>query len=174
MERPKNVSELIRRFLGMINHQKKFIENLSVKTRDQRDLLSSKNEWLQGSAQEEAFTRLKIDMIQAPALAHYCTEKETIVSADASSQDQELWSSKFKMTARRNQSLKRLDRQRLQNNPTLIQRKKLLKRRRPTQSSQITFQVKILPRLQAVGAAIGIQMSSRHTSPQPTISHEAS
>ena len=84
MERPRNVSEL-RRFLSMINHQQKFIENLSEKTRPLRDLLSSKNEWLWGSAQEEAFTRLKKDMIQAPVLAHYCTEKETIVSADASS-----------------------------------------------------------------------------------------
>ena len=84
MERPRNVSEL-RRFLGMINHQQKFIENLSEKTRPLRDLLSSKNEWLWGSAQEEAFTHLKKDMVQAPVLAHYCTEKETIVSADASS-----------------------------------------------------------------------------------------
>ena len=84
MERPRNVSEL-RRFLGMVNHQQKFIENLSEKTRPLRDLLSSKNEWLWGSAQEEAFTCLKKDMVQAPVLAHYCTEKEIIVSADASS-----------------------------------------------------------------------------------------
>ena len=44
MERPQNVAEL-RRFLGMINHQQKFIENLSEKTMPLRDLLSSKNEW---------------------------------------------------------------------------------------------------------------------------------
>ena len=69
----------------MINHQQKFIENLSEKTLPLRDFLSGKNEWLWGSAQEEAFTRLKKDMAQAPGLAHYCTEKETIVSADASS-----------------------------------------------------------------------------------------
>ena len=84
MERPRNVTEL-RRFLGMINHQQKFKENLSEKTRPLHDLLSSKNEWLWGSAQDEAFTRLKNDMVQAPVLAHYRTEKETIVSADASS-----------------------------------------------------------------------------------------
>ena len=70
MERPRNVSEL-RRFLGMINHQQKFIKNLrSEKTRPLRDSLSSKNEWLWGPAQEEAFTRLKKDMTQAPVLAH--------------------------------------------------------------------------------------------------------
>ena len=84
MERPRNIPEL-RRLLGMINHQQKFIKNLSEKTRPLRDLLSSKNEWLWGSAQEEAFTRLKNHLVQAPVLAHYCTEKETIVSADASS-----------------------------------------------------------------------------------------
>ena len=84
MERSRNVSEL-RRFLGMINHQQKFIENLSEKTRPLHDLLSNKNEWLWGSAQEEAFTHLKKDMVQTPVLAHYCTEKERVVSADASS-----------------------------------------------------------------------------------------
>lgn len=68
----------------MINHQQKLTENLSEKTRPLRDL-SSKNELFWGSAQEEAFTRLKKDMIQAPVLAHYCRDKETIVSADASS-----------------------------------------------------------------------------------------
>ena len=84
MERPQNVAEL-RRFLGMINHQQKFIENLSEKTMPLRDLLSSKNEWHWGQAQEESFSRLKKEMTQAPVLAHYCSEKETIISADASS-----------------------------------------------------------------------------------------
>ena len=83
MERPQNVAEL-RRFLGMINHQQKFIENLSEKTMPLRDLLSSKNEWHWGQAQEESFSRLKKEMTQAPVLAHYCSKKETIISADTS------------------------------------------------------------------------------------------
>ena len=82
MERPQNVAEL-RRFLGMINHQQKFIENLSEKTMPLRDLLSSKNEWHWGQAQEESFSRSKKEMTQAPVLAHYFSEKETIISADA-------------------------------------------------------------------------------------------
>ena len=84
MERPQNVAEL-QRFLGTINHQQKFIENLSEKTMPLRNLLSSKNEWHWGQAQEESFSRLKKEMTQAPVLAHYCSEKETIISADVSS-----------------------------------------------------------------------------------------
>ena len=65
MERPQNVAEL-RRFLGMINHQQKFIENLSEKTMPLRDLLSSKNEWHWGHAQEESFSRLKKKLLKRP------------------------------------------------------------------------------------------------------------
>ena len=83
MERPQNVSEL-RRFLGRINHQQKFIENLSEKTMPLRDLLSSKNEWHWDQAQEQSFSSLKKEVTQAPVLAHY-SEKETIISADTSS-----------------------------------------------------------------------------------------
>ena len=84
MERPQNVSEL-RRFLGRINHQQKFIENLSEKTMPLRDLLSSKNEWHWDQAQEQSFSSLKKEVTQAPVLAHHCSEKETSVSADSSS-----------------------------------------------------------------------------------------
>ena len=52
---------------GMINNQQKFIENPSKKTMPLRDLLSSKNEWRWGQAQEES------------------DRERTIICADASS-----------------------------------------------------------------------------------------
>ena len=36
-------------------------------------------------APEESFSRLKKELTQAPVLAHFCSEKETVISADASS-----------------------------------------------------------------------------------------
>ena len=49
------------------------------------DLLSSKNEWHWGRAQEESFSHLKKEMTLTPVLTRYCSEKVTIISADASS-----------------------------------------------------------------------------------------
>ena len=51
-----NVAEL-RKFMGMINRQQKFIANLSEKTMPLRGLFSSKNEWHWGQPQEESFSR---------------------------------------------------------------------------------------------------------------------
>ena len=69
MERPRNVSDL-RRFLGMVNHLQKFITNLAEKTKPLRDLLSAKNEWYWGQAQDHSFCELKHNLTQAPVLAH--------------------------------------------------------------------------------------------------------
>ena len=83
MERPRNVSDL-RRFLGMVNHLQKFITNLAEKTKPSRDLLSAKNEWYWGQAQDHAFCELKHNLTQAPVLAHYRPDRETIIASDSS------------------------------------------------------------------------------------------
>ena len=83
MERPRNVSDL-RRFLGMVNHLQKFITNLAEKTKPLRDLLSAKNEWYWGQAQDHAFCELKHNLTQAPVLAHYRPDRETVVASDSS------------------------------------------------------------------------------------------
>ena len=83
MERPRNVSDL-RRFLGMVNHLQKFITNLAEKTKPLRDLLSAKNEWYWGQAQDQAFCELKHNLTQAPVLAQYRPDRETIIASDSS------------------------------------------------------------------------------------------
>jgi hypothetical protein len=84
MEPPTNISE-VRRFLGMINQLSKFCAGLAEKTKPLRDLLSTKNVWLWGPAQEEAFQSLKTALSSAEVLAMYNPSYRTVVSADTSS-----------------------------------------------------------------------------------------
>ena len=81
---PEDVPD-VRRFLGMVNQQMKFLPNLAEMTKPIRDLLKKDTEWIWDSPQKEAFDQLKHELASDEALALYDTEKETIVSADASS-----------------------------------------------------------------------------------------
>ena len=81
---PKDVPD-VRRFLGMVNQQMKFLPNFAEVTKPIRDLLKKDTEWIWDSPQKEAFDQLKHELASDEALALYDTEKETIVSADASS-----------------------------------------------------------------------------------------
>ena len=81
---PEDVPD-VRRFLGMVNQQMKFLPNLAEVTKPIRDLLKKDTEWIWDSPQKEAFNQLKHELASDEALALYDTEKETIVSADASS-----------------------------------------------------------------------------------------
>ncbi len=84
MKEPCNISE-VRRFLGMVNHLGKFVHHLAEKTQLLRDLLKKSNMWVWGPQQQEAFERIKEDLTTPPGLALYDSNKETTVSADASS-----------------------------------------------------------------------------------------
>ena len=55
---PKNVSEL-RSLLGMVNQLRKFTDHLAHKTKPFRDLLSKKNSWSWGYAQDKASKKIK-------------------------------------------------------------------------------------------------------------------
>ena len=50
-----------------------------------RDLLSTKNEFLWGPTQQDAFKKLKKEQNSTPVLTHYDPGRETIPAADASS-----------------------------------------------------------------------------------------
>ena len=85
MENPTNVTEL-RRFLGMTNQLGKFSDKIAEVSKPLRNLLSIKNSWVWESPQKESFNALKnLLSSEDVALAHYDSEAETRVSANASS-----------------------------------------------------------------------------------------
>ena len=63
----------------------KFLSNLAEMTKPIQDLLKKDAKWIWDSPQKEAFDQLKNELASNEALALYDTEKETIVSAKASS-----------------------------------------------------------------------------------------
>ena len=84
MKKPTNVTEM-KRFLGLSNQLSKFTPYLAEKAKPLRDLLSVKNHWTWGDSQRRAFREVKEELSSSPVLALYHPERETAVSADASS-----------------------------------------------------------------------------------------
>ena len=84
MEEPKSIPD-VKRYPGMINQLSKFSPDLSSKTKPLRDLLSTKNQWVWGPSQQQAFADTKAELSSPRILALYNTAAKTKVSADASS-----------------------------------------------------------------------------------------
>ncbi|XP_024880926.1 uncharacterized protein K02A2.6-like [Temnothorax curvispinosus] len=84
MKRPTNTTE-VKRFLGMVHFQLKFIEHLADITKPLRELLKDSVEFMWESPQEKAFKEVKKRLIEAPALSLFNTNKKTRISADSSS-----------------------------------------------------------------------------------------
>ena len=84
MAEPQDIASL-RHFLGLVNHLMKFCPNLAEKMKPLRDLLKKESAWVWGPAQQQAFQQLKADLASEQVLALYDSEKETMVSSDASS-----------------------------------------------------------------------------------------
>ena len=83
MSTPTNVSEL-RRFLGMANQLGKFCQRLAECTQPLRALLSKKNQWHWGAAQDEAFQKVKEELCSSSVLAKYNPSNETKIRSDSS------------------------------------------------------------------------------------------
>ena len=75
----------VRRFLGLVNQQSKYIPQLAEKTEPFHGLLKKNNHWIWGEQQTKSFETVRNALAQAPVLALYEAGRETIVSADASS-----------------------------------------------------------------------------------------
>ena len=84
MPTPQNISDL-RCFMGMINQLGKFSSNLAELTQPLRELLSKKNEWMWGEAQDEAFAKVKSELTKPTVLALFDVNPDLKLSADASS-----------------------------------------------------------------------------------------
>ena len=84
MEAPTNVTEL-RRFMGIVNQLGKFSPRIAEISSPLRELLSTKNNWLWDSRQEEAFTLIKTELTNPTILTLYNPKAEIKISADASS-----------------------------------------------------------------------------------------
>ena len=63
MTTPQNVSD-VRRFLRMVNQLGRFIPHLAEKTKPLRDLLSKKNQFHWGQAQQESFKNSRMSLCQ--------------------------------------------------------------------------------------------------------------
>ena len=79
---PSNVSQM-RQFVGTINQLAKFVPNCAHVIRPLTELLSSKQVWLWGPSQEEAFIAIKKTLTEPTVLALYDPTAATKVSADA-------------------------------------------------------------------------------------------
>ena len=83
MPTPQNLSDL-RRFMGMINQFGKFSSKLAKLTEPLRQLLSKKNSWSWGHPQDQAFAKVKLELMKPIVLALFDVNADLKVSADAS------------------------------------------------------------------------------------------
>ena len=83
MPQPTTVTEL-RRLLRMVNQLSRFTPHVAELSQPLRELLSDKQAWVWGFAQQEAFMRVKEELTKPSVLTIYDPEAQTRESADAS------------------------------------------------------------------------------------------
>ena len=76
----KNMQE----FLAFANFYRRFIENFAKIAQPLIELTKGKTPWVWNRWRQEAFDELKKRFCEAPVLAHFHSEKKTILETDAS------------------------------------------------------------------------------------------
>ena len=80
---PTNVTEL-RAYLGLLNYYNRFLPNLSTLLSPLHELLRKETKWRWETEQERAFEESKRLMQSSEVLVHYDSQKDLILSCDAS------------------------------------------------------------------------------------------
>ena len=80
---PHNVGQL-RSFLGMVNYYGKFLHQLSSLLAPLYKLLQKEVKWYWGPEQKKAFSSVKQQLTSSTLLVHYDSEKDLLLSCDAS------------------------------------------------------------------------------------------
>ncbi|XP_062400896.1 uncharacterized protein K02A2.6-like [Sardina pilchardus] len=80
---PSNVTEL-RAYLGLLNYYNRFLPNLSTLLSPLHELLRKETAWKWEAGQERAFEESKRLMQSSDVLVHYDSQKDLILSCDAS------------------------------------------------------------------------------------------
>ena len=83
MQTPKCKKDL-QRFLGCVNYEAKFIQNLADITAPLRELLKDSNAWSWDEPQARAFEKLKKLLTEAPLLQYYDITKPVTLQCDSS------------------------------------------------------------------------------------------
>ena len=80
---PSNVSQL-RSFIGLVNYYGKFLPNLANTLAPLYSLLQKDKKWSWGDKQQAAFVKAKEQLSSDKLLVHFDTNKELLLSVDAS------------------------------------------------------------------------------------------
>ena len=80
---PTNLSEL-KAFLGLVNYYGKFIPQLSTTLAPLYRLLATANHFQWGNSQQNAFDKVKQQLVSSELLVHYDGESDLVLACDAS------------------------------------------------------------------------------------------
>ena len=69
----------------MVNQLSKFTPNIASLTKPLRELLSTKKSWCWSHFQDEAFEKVKMELMKTSVLALYSPDANSKISSDASS-----------------------------------------------------------------------------------------